>query len=112
MTTRKTYHGREEPVTFGKPTIGPRVYLATGPSGWPEAFDRKRADAELAKFLHPITPDELVEPFIEAMRLEGAKAYSWSDVMNYIAKITQIDWKLIPPAIGVAFWAHVIEFKE
>jgi hypothetical protein len=108
MTAQKTYHKREEPVAYGKPTIGPRVYLVKGPSGWSESFERKATDAAMLAFLAPLAVPEVIEAFKEHLRLEGARAISWSDVVSYLAHLTQQDWKLIPENVSVAFWAQVI----
>lgn len=103
MTTRKPYQKAPGPVSFGKPTIGPRVYLTRGPSGWPETYMRDKADAALVEFLTPLDATTVVETFWIAMTLEGREE-NWEDVVGYLAKITQQTSKAIPEVVGVAFW--------
>ena len=110
-TTRKPYHGQDGPVTFGRPTIGPRVYLVRGPSGWSETYDRKQADAALAKFIAPLDLRDVISTFVTAVRLEDEEE-TWADVMNHLAKLTQQAARAIPEIIGVAFWASVILHEE
>lgn len=116
MTTRKPYHGKEGPVIFGRPTIGPRVYLVRGPSGWSETFNRKLADVALVKFITPLDVEELVSAFLTAMhleRLERPRAIAdWDDVAGYLSKITKQPTKAIPEIVVVAFWAHVILHED
>jgi hypothetical protein len=115
MATRKHYHGRrgggDGPVVFGRPTIGPRVYLVRGPSGWSETYDRKLADAALAKFLHPLAVAAVISPFLTKIRLE-AREETWADCVEHLTKITQIDPKAIPEIVIVAFWAQAMLLEE
>lgn len=115
MTTRKHYHGGggggDGPIVFERPTIGPRVYLVKGPSGWSETYDRKRADAALAKLLAPLTIASVVSPFLKKIRLE-AREETWADCVAHLVKITQLDSKAIPEIVIVAFWAQAILFEE
>jgi len=111
MTTRKPYHGDDGPVTFTRPTIGPRVYLVKGPSGWSETYIRKLADTALAKFIAPLDLGEVIGAFLTAMRLE-AREENWEDVIGYLAKITQQSSKTIPEIVGVAFWAQALLHDE
>jgi hypothetical protein len=118
MTTRKPYHGQDGPVTFGRPTIGPRVYLVKGPSGWSETYDRKLADRALETFIAPLALDDLIETFLIAVRLEaqerGARnmVVIWEDVVNYLARITKQNAKAVPEIVGVSFWAQSILYEE
>jgi hypothetical protein len=112
MTTSKPYHGKKEVVTYGRPTIGPRVYLVKGPSGWSESFDRKTSDKALADFLTPLNVIEVIEMFLQHLKLEGAKAVSWSDITGYLGRITSTKPDLIPNPAGVAFWAQAIMYEE
>ncbi len=116
MTTRKPYHGKDGPVIFGRPTIGPRVYLVRGPSGWSETFNRKLADVALVKFITPLDIGELVSAFLTAMQLERLErpraVVDWDDVTSYIAKITKQPVKAIPEIVVVAFWAQVILHED
>lgn len=116
MTTRKPYHGQDGPVTFGRPTIGPRVYLVKGPSGWSETYDRKRADKALVDFVAPLEVNQLIDAFLASIRLARAETprlvADWGDVVEYLAKITQQSTKTIPEIIAVAFWAQTILYEE
>lgn len=103
MTTSKPYHARKSSVTFGKPTVGPKIYLVKGPSGWPEQFVRKVADKALAEFLQPLTIDEMLTNFDLSMQLEACEA-TWGHVLGYLGKITDTSEKTIPEIAGVAFW--------
>jgi len=111
MTTKKPYHGQDGPVTFSRPTIGPRVYLVRGPSGWSETYNRKLADTALSKFIAPLDIGEVIGAFLTAMELE-ARPENWEDVMGYLAKITQQSPKTIPEIVGVAFWAQAMLHEE
>jgi hypothetical protein len=106
MTTQKPYH--KEPMAYGQPIIGPRTYLARGPSGWQESFDRKLADQRLMDFLKPLEVAQIIEAFLERLRLEGAKAISWADVTDYLGYIVKQDPDLIPEIVGIAMWAQTI----
>jgi hypothetical protein len=115
MTTRKHYHGGrgdgDGPVVFGRPTIGPRVYLVRGPSGWSETYDRKLADAALAKFLAPLAIANVVALFLKKIRLE-ADEETWAGCVEHLAKITQADSRTIPEIVVVAFWAQTQLLEE
>ena len=105
MTTQKTYHAQASSVTFGRPTVGPRVYLTTGPSGWPETFARATADRTLTDFLDPVELDEALSTFHDAMALEGREE-TWEDVMDHLSKITHQPRASVPRIVCVAFWAR------
>jgi len=105
MTTSKPYHGRDAPVAFNKPTVGARVYVVESLSNWPETFDRKKADAALAKFLHPIEVGEALETFRMAMALE-CRPENWEDVTDFLAKITNQPRGLIPAMVATSFWGQ------
>jgi len=94
-------------VVFGRPTIGPKVYITQGPSGWPEQIDRKKADAQLTAFLHPLDVDEQVAGFVMELSLKG-ETDTWGDVVTYLSEITEHAPSAIPEIVGVAFWARAI----
>jgi hypothetical protein len=103
MTTQKTYHAQASSVTFGRPTVGPRVYLTTGPSGWPETFSRATADRTLKEFLDPVELDEALSTFHDAMALEGREE-TWEDVADHLSRVTHQPRASIPRVVVVAFW--------
>lgn len=105
MTTQKPYHAQASSVTFGRPTVGPRVYLTIGPSGWPETFKRATADLSLKEFLDPVDLDEALATFSTAMSLEGREE-TWEDVVAHLSKITHQPRSTIPRIVTVAFWAR------
>jgi hypothetical protein len=107
MTTGKTYHAPHGGVTLGKPTIGPKVYLTRGPSGWPEQFPRRTADKALETFLAPLDLQDVLASFAAMMKLE-ARDETWEDVLAHLTKITGTAGKLIPNAVSVAFWGRYI----
>lgn len=112
MTTHKKYHKPSEKVTYSRPVVGPRVYLVKGPSGWSESFDRKASDKAMLAFLAPLAVNTVLEAFLQHLKIEGARAISWSDVTGYLGRITQSDPDNIADAVGVAFWAHTMMFEE
>lgn len=111
MTTFKPYHAGKVSVTFGKPTVGPKIYLARGPSGWPEQFPRALADNALASFLAPLNVDDVVASFRRAVQLEGREE-GWGDVITHLAKVTGSDEKRVPEIVGVALWGRYLIFRH
>jgi len=102
--TKEPYH---EPVTFERPVIGPKIYLARGPSGWREKFCRKEADARLKEYLDPVDPDDVADTFVITMELSNQEEH-WNDVVEYLAGIVGKSWREVPEIVGVAFWARAI----
>jgi hypothetical protein len=95
-------------VAFTRPVVGPKVYVTTGPSGWPEQFVRRTADGALAKFIAPLDVSEQVQNFIDLSRTkEGAQ--TWGDVMEYLHAVTD---RRPPAEIGVAFWGHAVAIDD
>jgi len=111
MTTPKPYHALKPSVAFGKPTVGPRVYLARGPSGWPEQFSRKLADKALDDFLAPLSVEEVLQTFTATMQLESREE-TWGDVTGHLAKIVETPVKNIPEIVSVAFWGRYVIAKR
>lgn len=98
-----------EEFSFGPPTITPRVYLAAGPSGWPETFQRKRADAELVAFLQPLPLEDVVQAFVDGHALAAKQeALGWHTMIGHLGRLMEIHPRKVPPAVAVAFWAHVL----
>jgi hypothetical protein len=110
VATRKHYRG-DKRLVFGRPTIGPRVYLVKGPSGWSETYNRQLADAALVKLLAPLAVASVVSPFLTKMQLE-AREETWADCMEHLAKITQLSADAIPDIVVVAFWGQTILFEQ
>jgi len=111
MTTPKPYHAPKTSVTFSKPAVGPKVYLARGPSGWPEQFPRKLADQALDDFLAPLNTEDVLQSFRVAMKLE-AREETWGDVIGYLAKIVDAPEKHIPEVASVSFWGRYLLLKR
>jgi len=98
-------------VTYSQPVVGPRVYLAKGPSGWPETFERKHADEALRAFAAPLEPLELVELFIAARELADdpkGKLTDWYTITGFLGRTMDTSPKAVPPAAAVAFWGQVL----
>lgn len=91
-------------MTFGKPTIGPRAYLASGPSAWLETFDRKAADEALRRFLRDVPLELAVESFVRAQKKQ---LVLWSMIVAHLAGLARVTEDAIEPAVGVAFWAAI-----
>ena len=95
-------------VAFTRPVVGPKVYVTTGPSGWPEPFVRRTADGALAKFIAPLDVAEQVQNFIDLGRT-GEATQTWADVMAYLHAVTD---RRAPAEIGVAFWGHAVAIAD
>lgn len=100
----------DDNLSFGTPKIGPKVYLARGPSGWAQSFDRAKSDKALTDFVHPVEVDELVEMFVMARDLAETPT-DWHTVVGFLARQMQTHPKSVPPEAGVAFWAKAILYK-
>lgn len=109
MATTQTYQNRMSSVEFSAPIIGPKVYVAKGPSGWPETFNRQKADRQLADFVGSLDLDDLINTFILQRTLaEEPEPTVWAHVTHYLARNLQVKVTDIPDAVGVAFWARTI----
>lgn len=111
LTATRNYHGEDELVAFARPVIGPRVYVAKGPSGWSESFPRKIADKALVDFVAPLDLGEVLQTFQTSMALSTREEH-WGDVTSYLGGLTQLDPKAIPKIVGVAFWAQLLLHEE
>lgn len=92
-------------VSFQKPTIGPKDYVAAGPSGWPERFARHEADQALDKYIAPVTRDELLANFTEFTTFQNDGKCTWSSVTNYLGELTQTNPDRVPFAPAIAMWS-------
>lgn len=102
-------HDDEISVAFSCPQITPKVYVAKGPSGWPETFQRTKVDSELAKFIEPVTPAELVELFVLQRETSDKKTpLDWHTIVGYLARTMGTSPKRVPSNVGVAFWAAIV----
>lgn len=100
-------------VEFGPPTIGLKVYVSKGPSGWPETFSRTAADRALVAFVEPLDLDELLDNFIAAREVSDEPGLiTWPHVTHYLARVMSRPLQAITSEIGVAFWARVILAKQ
>jgi hypothetical protein len=94
-------------IVFGKPVVGPKVYIAKGPSGWPEQIDRRRADAALGRFLDPLDADEVVGAFaldVQTGRFED----TWGGVVTFLARLTDRHPTSIPELAALALWGQAL----
>ncbi len=94
-------------IEFGEPTIGPKVYVARGPSGWAETFKRRHADEALRTFVTPLDLAELIDVFILARQVNKTPA-DWHTVVGFLARTMQTTPRMVPAEVGVAFWAQVL----
>lgn len=109
MATTQIYPKSMANVEFTAPIIGPKVYVTKGPSGWPETFNRELADRELTKFVEPLDLAELIDTFVLQRTIaEEDSTLTWPHVTHFLARMMSVPLKLVPPIVGVAFWAKVI----
>jgi hypothetical protein len=113
MATPRAYPTPMRNVEFGAPTIGLKVYVCKGPSGWPETFSRKTADRALNEFVGPVDLDELVANFLAARAVDDKPSLiTWPHITHYLARVLGHPLTSISSEVVVAFWAHVILAKE
>jgi len=99
---------------FKKPTIGPKDYISVGLSGWPERFQRTKADAALRIFLGDLPLDELLENFATQQDLErrkhGRHETLWGDVEGYLMRVVGGGKRphSMTPTVVIAFWAAYV----
>jgi hypothetical protein len=97
--------------SFIRPVIGPKVYIARGPSGQIETFVRDRADEALRSFLGNVTLPIAVEGFIRK-KARDRTPDAWPDVLSYLGALLHIDPDHVPLVVSIAFWAHVHLHRE
>lgn len=96
-------------LVFLAPVIGPKVYIARGPSGWSETFVRAKLDVELASFMVPLEVDEVVDMFVATRDLaEKPTPIDWFSVIGFLGRTMNCSPLAVPHTVGIAFWAHVI----
>lgn len=111
MATKETYHDPKNAVSFTKPTIARKAYVAVGPSGWPEHFDRAQADQALATCLAPSDVDEIVNNFLVQQQVgrHASRRHleaTWGEIEHYMTGA--VAGKPMPASAVIAFWAKVI----
>lgn len=94
-------------VTFGRPTIAPKVYIVKGPSGWPETFRRDIADRSLIAFVQPAPVDQLVDVFMRHREVNPGPT-DWFTIVGFLSRTMGVSPKMIPHEAGVAFWAQIV----
>lgn len=99
-------------VTFSRPVVGPKHYVAIAGGGWTETFLRTTADAELCAFAGKNAVGELIDNFLEHMRLADKGKITWSDITLYLARNHRIHTDKVPMMVAVAFWAKVAEIED
>lgn len=98
-------------VSFGKPTIGARVYLVAGPSAMLETFPRRLADAALTRLLGTVPVALAVEGFVRARRNDKQHP-AWALLIDYLSGLCRVPEGAMEPAAVIAFWAAVIAELE
>lgn len=99
-------------LSFTCPVIGPNAYVTKGPSGWPEAFHRKKTHAKLVDFVKSIAPtievSELVDMFIAMRELaEKPEPTGWFTIVGFLGRQLGVHPNNVPHECGIAFWALV-----
>lgn len=107
MTTGQPYHMPKSTIVFGKPVVGPKVYIAKGPSGWPEQIDRRKADAVLDAFLDPLDVGEVVGTLVLDIQT-GRFENSWGGVVTFLARLTDRTPTSIPELAALALWGQAL----
>lgn len=88
--------------------MGPRHYVAKGPSGWAETFTRAALDAELARFLGAAPVADAVEAYILQRELSpDKKPEDWHTVIGFLGRLLEISPLNVPSEVGIAFWGRV-----
>lgn len=101
----------DDPISFSRPKIGPKVYLAKGPSGWNQTFPRDAADKALARFIGPLQLDELVDLFNLQREVNQTPA-DWFTIVGFLGRTMQVHPNMVPHEVGVSFWAKTIVALE
>lgn len=99
-------------VTYGRPTIGPKHYVAVAGNGWTETFLRLEADSALKIFAGIAPVAELVNNFLDHMELSNKSKITWSDITLYLGRIARLHADKIPMNVGVAFWAKIVQIED
>jgi hypothetical protein len=94
-------------LVFTIPTVGPRVYITRGPSGWTETFKRADLDKELERFVDPHRVPELVDAFLMARDVADTPT-DWFTVVGFLARTTACAPANVPHTVAIAFWGHVV----
>lgn len=102
----------DQRITFSRPIIGPKHYIAVAGGGWTETFSRKDATKALSAFIGRLSVCELVNNFLDHIELTNKKKITWSDVTLYLSRITRVDTDKIPMEAAVAFWAEVTMIED
>lgn len=97
---------KEPQLYFDRPTVSRLVYMAKGPSGWPETFPRKQLDAALADYLGAAPMAAAIETFILQRELSD-RPTTWHTVIGFLARLREISPLDVPPEIGLAFWGQI-----
>lgn len=101
---------RPDELYFSVPSVGPKVYITKGPSGWTETFSRIKADADLANLIAPYTIGDMVDLFLLNRELKRTPT-DWYTVTGFLGRMTNVSPKTIPPQAAVALWGHVVLYS-
>lgn len=108
--TLMTSHGYR--VTYGRPVIGPKHYVAVAGNGWTETFVRAEADSALQTFAGKAPVSEMVNNFLDHMELSNKSKITWSDITIYLGRIARLNTDKVPMNVGVAFWARIVQIED
>lgn len=101
---------KDADISFLAPTVTNRFYIAKGPSGWVETFDKRKLDQELKAFIAPADLGTLINMFQTARKLNEAKGPTdWFTVTGFLARMKTCHPRDIPHTVAIAFWGNVIE---
>lgn len=99
-------------VTYGRPVIGPKHYVAVAGNGWTETFLRAEADSALQSFAGNAPVCDLVNNFLDHMELSNKTKITWSDITIYLGRIARVHTDKVPMNAGVAFWARIVQIED
>lgn len=101
---------KDSDISFLAPTVTNRFYIAKGPSGWVETFDKRKLDQELKAFVHPIALGTLIDMFQATRKLNEANGPTdWFTVTGFLSRMKTCHPRDVPHTVAIAFWGHVIE---
>lgn len=99
-------------ASFKNPIAGPNSFVVTGSSGWPESFNRKKAEQAMHDLLSPHGEvDALLDLFAldHEVQADGKKkSIEWHHVLAFLARITGLHVQLISVPGAIAFWLLAI----
>ena len=96
-------------VSFTNASITPRHYMGTGPSGWPETYDRKKLDAKLDALVKPLTMADLLELFALQRRSRArGEAVNHHTIRGFLCRALNLSPTVVTPDLVLGFWCRTI----